>query len=86
MGRCDRGVRQGRERCAGLKQIGVGGGGGGGGYGACEEVQEAEGSSPFFGKFLFSKNFRYRGRIFATLAKRLFLHQLCSFRIKKKQK
>ena len=28
-----------------------GGGGGGAFYGACEEVQEAEGYSPIFGKF-----------------------------------
>ena len=63
------------------------GGGGGAFYGAFEEVQESEGSSPFFfGKFPLQKNFRYKGRIFSIVAKILSLYQLCFCRIKTKTK
>ena len=48
---------------------------------------EAEGSSPFlFGKFPLHKHFHYRGQSFATIAKNLSLHQLCSSKIKTKIK
>ena len=42
-------------------------------YGACEEVQEDEGSSPYLWQISHQENFRYKGRIFATVAKILSL-------------